>query len=265
MLIMAASTQTRLRDERGFTLIELLVAMIAGLVLVGALLAILDISLRQTTQISDRVQVDRTGRTAMNNMLAELHSSCTGFGSTSIQPPSTTPVSPLAPTGATNLWFLSAYGNSTSTSPAVSAVVQHDLNWTETSTSNTGAQLGTLRDYSFTGSGESPNWLFPALTAANATERVLATNVIPLTPSTLFHYYRYETNSTSIEYGKLVEVGSTELTSVAENKKIAKVSIAYKQAPEKGDTRTGHTTSFSGSAVLRLTPPEVASEGFTCA
>ena len=62
----------------------------------------------------------------------------------------------------------------------------------------------------------------------------------------------------------LVEVASSELASVAENEKIAKVTIAYRQAPEKGDTREGHATTFSGSAVLRLTPPEAASEGFTC-
>ncbi|HEY1451389.1 MAG TPA: prepilin-type N-terminal cleavage/methylation domain-containing protein [Solirubrobacteraceae bacterium] len=253
-----------IRDAHGFTLIELLVAMSAGLIVVGALLAILDISLKQTQRISDRVQVDRSGRTAMNNVLEELHSSCTGFGATAIQAPSTTPVSPLAAIGTSNLWFLSAYGNSTSSSPAVSAVVQHDINWTATGTSGTGEQLGTLRDYSFTGSGESPNWAFPTLTTTNATSRVLAKNVIPLSTSTLFHYYRYETTSTSSEYGKLVEVGASELASVAENEKIAKVEIAYRQAPEKGDTREGHTTTFSGSAVLRLTPPESASEGFTC-
>ena len=38
----------------------------------------------------------------------------------------------VALTGAANLWFLSAYGNSTSSSPAVTAVVLHDLNWTTT-------------------------------------------------------------------------------------------------------------------------------------
>ena len=262
---MTLPIQASIRDERGFTLIELLVAMIAGLVLTGALLAILEISLRQTTRLTDRVQVDRSGRTAMSNIVDELHSSCTGFGSTAIQVPSETPTSPLAPLGAANLWFLSAYANPTSPEPAVSEVVQHDINWTLTGTSNTGEQLGTLRDYSFTGSGEPPFWKFPALTTSEASSRVLAKNIVPLTSSTVFHYWRYDTNAANAStYGKLVQVGASELAAVAENKKIAKVTISFKQAPEKADTREGHTTVFNGSVVLRLTPPESAAEGFTC-
>lgn len=261
---MTLPIRASLGDERGFTLIELLVAMIAGLVLTGALLAILEISLRQTTRLTDRVQVDRGGRATMSNIVDELHSSCTGFGSTAIQAPSTTPTSPLAALGAANLWFLSAYANPTSTEPAVSKIVQHDINWTATGISNTGQQLGTLRDYSFTGSGESPYWVFPALTTGNASARILAKNVVPLTPSTVFHYSRYETDEASASYGTLVEVGASELASAVANKKIAKVKISYRQAPEKGDTKEGHTSVFEGSVVLRLTPPESAAEGFTC-
>ncbi|HST34339.1 MAG TPA: hypothetical protein VLJ80_12565, partial [Solirubrobacteraceae bacterium] len=81
----------------------------------------------------------------------------------------------------------------------------------------------------------------------------------------VFHYWRYETNSPKAEtYGKLVEIAPSELASVAESKKVAQVTISYRQAPEKADTREGHTTVFRGSVVLRLTPPESATEGFTC-
>lgn len=263
---MTPSFRASASSEHGFTLIELLVAILAGVVVTGAALAILEISGRQATRISDDAQANRLGRNALNVMLDELHSGCTGFGTTAIQAPSTTPVAPLASTGAANLWILSAYGNSTSAEPSVSNVVQHDLNWTATETSNTGEQLGTLRDYAFTGSGSPPNWSFPTLSVANATVRVLATNVVPLSPSTLFRYYRYDTNPADTEtYGKLIEINSGEVATIATNEKVAQVKIAYTQAPEKGDTRPGHTTTFSGAAVLRLTPPEVGTEGATCA
>lgn len=262
---MTLPIRASLGDERGFTLIEMLVAMIAGLVLTGALLAILEISLRQTTRLTDRVQVDRSGRTVMNNVVDQLHSSCTGFGATAIQVPSTTPASPLAPLGATDLWYLSSYASSASTSPAVSTIFLHDINWSATGTSNTGQQLGTLRDYSFSGTGEPNYWTFPALTTSNATSRVLATNVVPLSASTVFEYSRYDTNAANTKtYGTLVAVSPSELASVAENKKVAGVKISFKQAPEKADTHEGHTTEFNASVVLRLTPPETAAEGFTC-
>ncbi|HEX3909837.1 MAG TPA: prepilin-type N-terminal cleavage/methylation domain-containing protein [Solirubrobacteraceae bacterium] len=260
----------RLGDERGLTLIELLVAMIIGLVVTGALLATLELALRQNTSISDRAQADRTGRTAMNAILEQLHSSCTGFGSTAIQGPSTTPVSPLASTGGANLWLLSAYGNSTSGNASVSSVVQHDINWSSTGTSNTGQSVGTLTDYAFTGTGESPNWTFSTLSTANATAKVLAKNVVPLSTSTVFHYWRYDTTLTDSTYGELIEVSASEIPALTASKKIAQVTISYKQAPEKSarsevaDTREGHTATFTGSVVLRFTPPESATEGATC-
>ncbi len=265
------SALKRLGDERGLTLIELLVAMIIGLIVTGALLATLELALKQNSSISDRTQADRAGRTAMNAILEQLHSSCTGFGATAIQGPSTTPVSPLASTGGANLWLLSAYGNSTSGNAAVSSIVQHDINWTSTGTSNTGESVGTLTDYAFTGSGESPSWTFPTLSTTNASAKVLAKNVVPLTSGTVFHYWRYDTTLTDSTYGELIEVPASEIASFTATKKIAQVTIAYKQAPEKSarsevaNTREGHTATFTGSAVLRFTPPESATEGTTCA
>jgi type II secretory pathway pseudopilin PulG len=252
-----------LRSADGFTLTEMLVAILCGVVVTGALLAVLELSLRQDTRISDRVQADRRGRTAMNVVLDQLRSGCTGFGSTAIQAPSSTPTSPLESTGATNLWFLSGYANPTSGDAYITKVTLHDINWQPASS---GAQIGTLTDYAFEGSGESPNWVFPTLSTTNATAKVLATNVVPLETSKLFHYSRYDTSAESGTYGELVELGSGELPPTkATAKKIASVNIAFKQAPEGGDTREGHTTTFSGSAAFRFTPPESSGEGATCA
>jgi type II secretory pathway pseudopilin PulG len=271
MLTSSRRASARPLDERGFTLIEMMVSMTAGVLVIGGLVAILGISLRQNARISDRVQSDRLGRTALNKVLEQMRSSCTGFGSSSIQAPSTTPTSPLAGTGPLNLWFLTAYGSASSGEAAIKGVTQHDIVWTSTGTSNTGAALGKLTDYSWKSTGgEPPNspWAFNAvLSTATATNtRVLATNVIPAEASTVFHYYRYDTTSTNTTYGDLVPLASTELppTSTAA-KKIAQVGIAYKQAPERGDTRQGHTTSFSGAISLRLTPTSSVAEGTTCA
>lgn len=260
----------RVRDERGFTLMELLVAMIAGLVITGALLAILEVSLRQDARISDRVQADRIGRTVMSNILDELHSSCTGFGSGAIQPPATTPTTPLATTGPLDLWFLTAYGSGTSGAAAPTGVTLHDINWAFAKTSNTGAELGNLTDYSWDSTGGEPPtsaWTFTSTlsTTTASRTRVLATNVVPEETSTLFNYSKYDTTSGDATYGELVPFISSELplTAVTANK-VAKVAIAFTQAPENGDTREGHTTSYASAAVLRLTPTETSGEGSTC-
>ena len=252
--------------EDGFTLVELLVAMVASVAVIAALVALMSISLHQETQIADRVQDDRAGRSAMNRILEELHSSCTGFGAAAIQAPSTTPLTPLAVTGGVNLWYLSSYGVSSSGEASPVTVTQHDINWTATKTSNTGESLGTLRDYSFSGSGSAPNWAFGSLSTTNATSRTLATNVIPGEANTIFHYWRYDTTTTDTEtVGQLISVPANEVATYVAKGRIAEVTLSYKQAPEDGDTRSGHVATFNGSSVLRLTPPESSTEGTTCA
>jgi hypothetical protein len=129
---------------------------------------------------------------------------------------------------------------------------------------NASETLGTLTDYSFTGSGESPKWSFGTLSTANAKSRVLATNVVPLSSGTVFHYYSYDTTPGDATYGTLVEVPESEIASVTANKRVAQVKVSYKQAPTSGNTEATHTATFSASAVLRFTPPEAATEGTTC-
>jgi prepilin-type N-terminal cleavage/methylation domain-containing protein len=271
MLSSVRRVLTRLRrEERGLTLIELLVSMTAGVVVVAGATLILVVALRQNTRVTDAVQADSIGRTTLNQIVDDLRSSCTGFGSSSIQAPSSTPVLPLVSTGPLSLWFLTAYGNETSGAATVKRVMLHDIAWTSTGTSNTKEALGKLVDYSWTGTGEPPStpWTFPSglsPTTANFTH-VLATNVIPGASSQIFSYWKYDTTPTDKTFGQLVELVPAELppTAIAA-KRIAQVTIAYTQAPERGDTRTGHTTRFSDSVTLRLTPPESNSEGSTCA
>jgi hypothetical protein len=266
-----------LHEERGVTLIELLVSMTAGVVVVAGATLVLVIALRQNTRVTDRVQADGIGRTVLNQIVDELHSSCTGFGSTSIQAPSTTPTAPLASTGPLSLWFLTAYGSSSSGEAVIKrgagGVTLHDVTWIATGTSNTKQALGKLIDYSWISSGgEPPNspWTFNSVLSpatANAT-RVVATNVVPATePSQhIFSFWQYDTTPADKTYGELVSLASTELPpTTITAKEIAKVSLAYTQASERGDTRQGHTANFEDSVVLRLTPPESNSEGSTCA
>jgi type II secretory pathway pseudopilin PulG len=239
------------RSERGITLIELLVAMTLSVVIVAGLIAILVVSLRQQSRITNQVQANRTGRATLSKAIEELHSSCTGLNALPIQAPSTTVSSPLAASNAVNLWFLSAYGNKTSGEAVIKEVVEHDINWTANKTGNTA--LGTLKDYSFASTGgEGPNWTFPALNVANATAKVLGTNIIAPTSGSLFEYEKYNTT------GKLEAVAVPLTTTTA--KTVANVKISFTQAPETGDTRTGRTTNLSDSVLLRFGAGETGTE-----
>jgi hypothetical protein len=250
-------------EELGTTLIELLVAMLTAIVVLFALLAILQFSTNQDARISDRVQANRLGRVAMAKITDELHSACTGFEATAIQAPSETPAAPLASTGATDLWFVSDYGNTNSGSAADTEVIEHDIHWAATGAKTpTGQALGTLTDYRFPSTGGSPSkWEFQPLNAANETANahVLSTNVIaptlPATP-TLFHYFKFE----SLTSSKLVELTSAQAATAAGKGEIAKVSINFSQAPEAKDTSPSSAVSLSGSVSLSFSPPENGTE-----
>jgi prepilin-type N-terminal cleavage/methylation domain-containing protein len=269
---------TQLRGEHGFTLIESLVAMAAGLVVAAGMLAVLQVSLNQNQRITDQLQANRAGRTALTYVLDQLHSSCTGSGSTAIQAPATTPTSPLAGTGAANLWFISAYSSSSSQNAAIQSVALHDINWASTGTSNTGETLGTLTDYSWNSTNTTnavpplTPWTFNSVLspATASAKRVLATRVVQITePSTpIFSYSKYDTNSADAangKYGTLQPIPSGELPlSSTLAMQVGQVAIAYKQAPTDGDTRKTHTTNFSASVALRLDPTESRGEGGQC-
>lgn len=260
-----------LAAQHGTTLIELLVAMLTGTVVLFALLAILEFSTNQDARISDRVQANRTGRVAMARVIDELHSACTGFGETAIQGPSETPVSPLASTGATDLWFISDYSNENAGAAFDSEPIEHDIHWEANKfspavpakeISPTGQVLGTLTDYRFTHTGGEPEkWQFQTLTTEHekAAAHVLATNVIaPTLPATatLFHYYKFESKTSP----KLLELASSEIVAAAKAAEIAKVSVSFTQGPEGTDTKPSSAVSLSDSVLLRFNPSETGTE-----
>jgi type II secretory pathway pseudopilin PulG len=248
--------------EQGFSLIELLVAMLSSIVVLFTLYAIFNFTLNQETRITEVVQADQVGRTAMSKIIEELHSSCTG--ATPIQEPSGTLTSPLEKSGARSMWFYSAYGDTESGAATLPEVTEHDIVWTSNETSNTGEELGTLTDYAFKSESTSkfPEWKFLPLKTSNAAKTtILAKDVIPNKingEATIFQYYKYKS-------GELVTAKPS--TSAAEAEDVAKVTIGFSQASTgglgstSGDTRSGRATSFGDSVVLRLDPTATGSEG----
>ena len=247
------------------TLIEVLIASVAGAVVILALFAALEFSVKQEARITERVQANRGGRTAMTNIVDELHSSCVGFGTYAVQGPSTKPTAPLAELGPADLWFISSYGSTSSAKAVIEKVSEHDVHWASTGKSKTGETVGTLTDYSFestAGSGpasKSGKWEFPALETKNAKARVLAKNVIPLTlsgTSTIFQYYKF-TTATSGELTQITE----KIPTAATKNEIAKVSIGFTATSESGSTAKGYGMApFSDAVVLRLQASETSEE-----
>jgi Tfp pilus assembly protein PilW len=263
---MIALTLPPLRSDSGTTLMEMLVAVLMSIIVLGALLATLEFTMSQESAIADRVSSDHTARLAMSKIVQELQSSCTGFGATAIQAPSTTPTAPLKVLGPTDLWLLSAFGTASREAAVLSGVTEHDIHWEKTGTSGTGTALGTLTDYAFKSEGgASPNWVFPALSTATANATTLATNVILPGEGAMFEYFTYEASTGVL---KPVALTAAETATAAAKSQIAKVDISFTEAafsknPSEADTKTGRTTNINNSVVLRFENSVANSESGT--
>jgi len=169
---------TTVRSEDGFTLIELLVTMVAGIVVLMALLTIMDVTLQNTTHAFSQVDATARARPAFTYIENELHSACFADEETPIQ----TGASPTA------LIFLSSTGTS-----ATPTELWHEIDYN-------GAPTNTLVDntYSTTQSVNGngvPIWNRGTLQSS----RTLLTNVAQSRPSAtqplnpVFQYFAYQT------------------------------------------------------------------------
>lgn len=233
----------RLSDESGVTLIELLVAMATAIVVVGALFAILEVSLRQTSRLTDRVQADQTGRIAMTRVIDALHSTCISPEFRPIQTGSS----------GSELRFINAYSNE-ATIP-YSAVTEHRIIWSK--------EAGTLTDKSYPATGGSwPKYTFSS-TASPAAGTRLSSNVAESQEKGLgvpiFEYFKYNTSSSSTEALTPLSTINTEALKVPLVEKdaelTASVLVRFTAYPSDGNTAADRGVDLRNQVTLAMSAP----------
>jgi prepilin-type N-terminal cleavage/methylation domain-containing protein len=233
------------RGEEGFTLIELLVSMALGTILLLAAFSFLEFTTNDVSRIDARAQVDRTGRTTLENIMMELHSACVAPNVIPIQPGST----------ATTIRFISETSPLNTDGEPVSAletVKLHEITYTPAA----GKTQGTLIERSWPSSGTVSKYTFN--TAATPTVRKLLTGVKQSgehenTP--IFRYYRYyHEGDSGAKLGSLDPAEMTVLTE-EEAREIAKTTVSFTLAPEGHEYTTfgnDRPVALEDSAVFRL-------------
>ncbi len=248
---------SRLRAEHGFTLIELLVSMIAAIVVTGAAFAVLQISLKQTSLISDKVQANQLGRTAMTRIIDELHSACIAPDFTPIQENS----------NGSELIFKNAYSAEAVILNAKEAeakatgtgVFEHEIVWNSTAK--------TLTDFVYKSeSGEGAEAKFPSLDYSSTTHEaehaspkkgiLLASNVTKTEELPIFTYYKYSTSSSSSStqgVSTLTTVSTPLSTTGAEE--TASVLVRFREAPFDGRSERDRYIDLSNQVTLAFSAP----------
>ncbi len=213
-----------LGDESGTTLIELMVALTAGLVVFGAIVALLLMTIRQSGRVTSHVEANQRARTTMTKIINELHSACFF--------PTVIPVREGS-TG-TLLVFWHKSGAEVAPTPVKSEI---EL---------TGGGELVQRNYEPTGGGGN-EWTFPATKSPN---EPLMKSVGPMEGSTsIFSYYTYSN-------GKIASTPlATPLTETSAGSAV-QVNVAFEAAPEPPISEDQNSaTGISDSVLLRLTPP----------
>ena len=230
--------------QAGFTLVELMVAMVCGIIVTGALFAILEVSLHQTSRITDRVQATQLGRTAMTKVVDELNSACIARKFAPIQEGST----------ASKLIFITA----ASEKPVIEyrEAAKHEILWTGTYPGR-----GNLIDKVYPGAGGTwPNgftWGAPnsVLLAENVyAQREPKEGVKENAP--IFRYYKYapEPLGSSSEAATTLEPQISE-PSATEVKSTAAVLISFSTAPTSNNLALGRAAEFSTQVTFAFSTP----------
>jgi Tfp pilus assembly protein PilW len=223
------------RGERGFTLIETLVAMVTGLIVTGALFAILEVSLRQTARLTDVAQATQLGRTTLTRLVDELHSACLAPEFKPVQEGST----------AKELIVVDAY----SENAEITTAREDKIVWNETTK--------TLTDYARSSSSESvwPNFKFTA--AFPSTGTVIGENVAQTENSKkevlpIFAYYSYAEKASTSPTAALSTLNEAEpLTGTLTKEKaekVAAVNINFTTAPSGGAGEGSKSVQADASA-----------------
>ena len=213
-----------LRPEHGVTLVELVISLAAGIVVLMAVLAMLDFSVKESAGAADRVEANQAGRTAMEQLVQELHSSCVAA--------SVTPV--VAGSDSTHLKFVSQFG-----SAAVLVPNFHVVSFAN------GALTDTV--YAATG-GTSPSWTFSATpTSSRTMASSLSSGAVNGVTQPVFQYFSYVN-------GQLSATPLSTPLSATDAANAVQVTISFAAGPSDKSRQADRTVNLSDSVVLRYIP-----------
>jgi len=220
-------TRLDLRSETGFTLIELMVALVIGMVVSTATLAIVITSVHLSANYNDRVDATQQGRTAMLKIVQALNSSCVSSAVAPI----------LSSSDSNNIVFYSLLGDAPGLNPNKVVV------------SLTGGSL-VMTTYPYV-SGSAPNWVFSG-TASSTFTLLQYAQAIPSTA--VFQYFGYGSGGalSTTAYSTSPNLGSNAATT-------AEVKINFVANPSDNWTALNRTESISDTVVLRLSTASGAS------
>lgn len=213
-------------DENGYTLVELLVGAMVSLIVLGAILAMVQVATGNQNRVSQHVIANQRGRPVMDRLIDRLNSACVSPG-----------LAPVRAGSDENSMVLYAKSGS-----AVSPVPNKYV---------FALSGGTLTETIALGSGTEPsNWTFGTPSSPVQLLDGVGTAQVgePAASVPLFRYYAYEG-------GKVATTPLPIPLSPENAAKTVQVNIAFKVAPSAASVAVaGASVTLTDSATLRIEP-----------
>ena len=227
----------RLRsDQRGITMTEMLTGMLVFSIIFGAILTMVEGSMRNQDRITQRVLANQRARPVLTRMIDALHSACVA--------PAITPIK--AGSTSNQIQFLSKVGSAVSPTPDKKV-----FTFTPTSTGVT-----LTEDVYVSNGGSAPDWSYP--TTPSLPQRTLLTGLGPGmagSPSVALPYFRYYAYVNGVISTTPLNVsGPTGLTA-SDAAKTVQVDIAFASSTSSTVTQDpNRRITFTDSTTMRLEP-----------
>ncbi len=208
------------REEEGFSLVELMVALVMGVIVIGALVTILAVSVHETAAISNNVQSDRQSRTTMTKIVNELHSACLA--------PDFKPV--RSPSNGSELRFVNAYSNQAvipnAATSASEGAYEHRIKF------ETVASKGRLVDSAYPSLSTSswPEFKFNETTPSKTS--LLGESISQTGATPIFQYYKYAKAANTGNEATALEPLGAQPETAALAALVAAVRVSFTTAPE---------------------------------
>jgi Prokaryotic N-terminal methylation motif len=215
-----------MRDERGYTLVELLIGSMVSLVVLGAILAMVQVATGNQSRVSQHVIANQRGRPVMNRIVNRVHAACVSPGLAPVREGST----------ENSLMIYSKSGSAVTPVPNKYVISLAGGQLTETVAVGSGTEPA---NWAF-GTASSPVLLLDGVGTAQVGE--------PAAGVPLFRYYAYE--------GGKVAASPLPTPLSAENAaKTVQVNIAFKVAPSTASVGVaGASVTLTDAVTLRIEP-----------
>jgi len=210
-------------NEQGFTVIEMLVSATIGLIVIMSVFTLVDVSQRQTQQVTGRTDATQRGRIAMEQMTQSLRSQvCVKFDEDYA-------LAPLEAGTNTSVTYFTAIQGKVAGSPATSDFIpeRRVLSYAN----------GKFTESRTAGEGDYPTKTFPA---ANTKTRTILTDAVPPSAGApIFKYYALKADGTvdpaalnaplsDVDRERVVEIGVSFVTKPTDGaRKMAGVSVPF--------------------------------------